>query len=55
MLKEGILILSGKYDIALLSELGFPELTNEQFISIPRDYVAGRLGQDRAAELFENI
>lgn len=54
LLAEGILILSGKYDAGLILELGLPELTGEQFISVPRDYAIERLGGARSADLFEN-
>ena len=32
--KEGIALLSRKYDAALLRELGVSELTNDEFISV---------------------
>lgn len=52
LIKEGILVLSGKYDHELLVALGFPAIANNQFLSIHRREVEARLGSAKAHELF---
>lgn len=52
LLRDGILLLSGKYDHELLRRLGFPNTTRDQFVSIPSAVVAKKLGLSRAAKLF---
>lgn len=52
LLPEGLLILSGKYDTKLIRDLKLHPMTNEEYISIPRAYVAERLGDQRAGQLF---
>ena len=55
LLAKGLLILSGKYDGELVSDLGLPVLTNDDFISVPRGYIKNHLGDRAAKELFNII
>ena len=51
LLREGILLLSGKYDHELLGRLGFPNITHDQYVSIPSTEVVRKLGPSAAKRL----